>query len=55
MGIGFALVLAGGVFVGNWLVVPFFITKRTHGDGFFIGVIAAALVLGLYGCVVLLG
>ena len=38
-------VLALGVLVGNWLVVPMFFSNRTFTDGFFIGCIAAALVL----------
>ncbi len=38
------IVLAIGVFMGNWLVVPL-LTDRTHTDGFWIGVIAAILIL----------
>ena len=44
----YGLMLAAGVFIGNWLVVPLFFRSRTHVDGFFIGLIAAALVLGFY-------
>jgi hypothetical protein len=42
------LALAAGVFIGNWLVVPLFFRSRTHKDGFFIGVIAAILVIMFY-------
>jgi hypothetical protein len=45
MNIYFGLVLALGVFLANWLVVPLFFLSRTHKDGFFIGVIAAAIVM----------
>ena len=38
--------LAAGVFIGNWLVVPLVFNGTTHKDGFFNGLIAAALVLG---------
>jgi hypothetical protein len=40
--------LALGVFVGNWLVVPFFIKRRPYKDGFFIGVLAAIFSLIFY-------
>ena len=40
------LSIALGVFVGNWLVVPAVFDSRTVTDGFFIGLIAAVLVLG---------
>jgi len=36
--------LAVGVFFGNWLVVPFLV-GQAYGQGFFIGVMAACLVL----------
>ena len=41
------LSLALGVFVGNLLVVPTVFDSRTVTDGFFIGLIAALLVLGI--------
>ena len=41
------IVVAIGVFVGNWLVVPLF-CGRTFTEGFYIGLIAAALVLSFY-------
>jgi uncharacterized membrane protein YeaQ/YmgE (transglycosylase-associated protein family) len=41
----FSLFLALGVFVGNWIMAPFFSKSRTHLDGFFIGIIAAVIVL----------
>lgn len=44
----FGLALALGVFLGNWLVVPLFLRSRTHKDGFFVGVIAAILVIAFY-------
>ena len=40
-------VLALGVFVGNWLVVPLVLKKRSFKDGFFIGLISAVIVLGI--------
>ena len=45
------LILALGVFVGNWLVSPAVVSGRTLWDGFWIGIIAACLVLlvgGIY-------
>ena len=44
------LILAAGVFVGNWLVVPL-VFKRTFKEGFAIGVIAALLVFGFHAAV----
>jgi predicted permease len=38
-------VIAVGLLFGNWLVVPRFFKKRTYWDGFFIGVIAAAIMV----------
>jgi hypothetical protein len=40
--------LAVGVFVGNFLIVPLFIKERTFTDGFYIGLIAAGLILSFY-------
>lgn len=37
-----------GLFLGNWLIVPIFFKKRTHKDGFFIGLIAMILTLILW-------
>jgi len=45
--------LALGVFFGNWLVVPVF-SERTFTDGFWIGLIAAVLVMAFGGACVLL-
>lgn len=39
------IMLALGVFLGNWLLVPIFSETVSRKDGFFIGVIAAILVL----------
>ncbi|MBT6691085.1 hypothetical protein HOB10_01985 [Candidatus Parcubacteria bacterium] len=36
--------LAVGVFLGNWLAVPV-VFSNTHKEGFFIGLVAAGLVL----------
>jgi hypothetical protein len=47
MNLCFALCLALGVFFGNWLFVPLLQQNRTWTDGFFIGLIAAVLVLGI--------
>jgi len=47
----YGLMLATGVFIGNWLVVPLFFRSRTHKDGFFIGVIAAVLVIAFYAII----
>ncbi len=38
------LFLTVGVFLGNWIIFPL-VSKRPMRDGFFIGLIAAALVL----------
>ncbi len=43
--------LATGVFLGNWLLVPYFARERTHTDGFFIGLIGALIILVAYGLV----
>lgn len=40
--------LAAGVLVGNWLIVPLILESRSHSDGFFIGLIAAVIILLLY-------
>lgn len=45
------LALATGVFFGNWLVVPIFFRSRTLKDGFVIGVIAAVLIIAIYGII----
>jgi hypothetical protein len=45
------VILAIGVFVGNWLVVPLLFKNKTHTYGFFVGLIAAVLILG-FGFVV---
>ena len=47
MKMGFVVAL--GTFLGNWLLVPLFFDNRTHMEGFFIGVLAAVIVLGMYG------
>jgi hypothetical protein len=44
----FFLMIAFGVFIGNWLVSPLIIHSRSFTDGFWIGVIAAALVMVFY-------
>ena len=41
------VILALGVFLGNWLVVPLFFRSRTFKDGFFVGLIAGVICLGL--------
>jgi high-affinity Fe2+/Pb2+ permease len=43
---GHFIALAFGVFIGNWLLVPLFIKDRPFKDGFWIGLIAAVLILG---------
>jgi len=43
-GMGYWITLALGVFLGNWIVVPL-VFKRTFKEGFFIGIIAAVLIL----------
>ncbi len=43
-----AIPLALGVFLGNWFVVPLVFESRSFTDGFFIGLIAAVLVLIFY-------
>jgi hypothetical protein len=47
----YAVVFALGGFFANWLVVPLIFRSRTHKDGFFIGVIAAILVLVIYAII----
>ena len=37
--------IAIGTFIGNWLICPLIIKGRTFTDGFFIGLIAAIIVL----------
>mgnify|MGYP001578376808 CR=1 len=39
------LLLALGVFLGNWLVVPIFFKNQSRTRGFFTGLIAAGLIL----------
>ena len=51
----FPFVVVLGVFVGNWLVCPLIMHNRTFKDGFFIGLIAAVLVLMIYGISYLCG
>lgn len=41
----FMAALALGVFLGNWLVQPFIVPGRTFEDSFWIGVIAAFIVM----------
>jgi len=41
------LILALGVFIGNWLIVPLFLRSRTFKDGFFVGLIAGGICYGL--------
>ena len=41
------LMLAVGIFVGNWLVVPL-VFERTFTEGLAVGALAALLVLGVY-------
>lgn len=36
------LMFIAGVFIGNWLIVPIFF-HRTRKNGFFIGIIAVAI------------
>lgn len=43
-----AIGLALGTFVGNWLLLPFVSSSRTHTDGFCIGLIAAAIIFVSY-------
>ena len=44
----FGLSLILGVFFANWLLVPRFFRGKTHKDGFFIGLIVAAMMLAAY-------
>lgn len=37
--------LALGVFLGNWFLVPLLFKRRTFTEGFFVGLVAAILVL----------
>jgi hypothetical protein len=43
-----AFVIALGVLLGNWILSPFIATDRTHTDGFFIGFVAAIIVLVIF-------
>lgn len=46
---GTGLLLALGVFLGNWLIVPTIFNQRSRTDGFCIGLLAAGIiVLGIY-------
>ena len=36
---------AAVLLLGNWIFVPFILRDKTHIDGFFIGIIAAILIL----------
>lgn len=51
----FPFAVALGVFVGNWLVCPLILPNRSFTDGFAIGLIAAVLVLVIYGIAYLCG
>lgn len=42
------LMLALGLFIGNWLVVPLILPGRSFKDGFFVGLIAATLILVVF-------
>ena len=43
--------LALGLFFGNWLIIPLLPLGRSFTEGFFIGLIAAVIVLVFYSFV----
>ena len=46
----YRLWIPAGVLFGNWVMVPLLFPGRTHTQGFFIGLIAAVLLIGYQFC-----